>query len=175
MKDRLRRHLRNTHTAKTSIYTPTLRQAHECTRIHTCTECAHPHLPRRAAHTFSDILGPMHSPTHSGTSTTFHVLRMSHSFPSTSCHLHIDPHMLKSTGSHTHMHTHLLASHIWGKKKATGTKMHVCYLHRWHTTHTSACTHMYIHTYVNLCPYSDILSQIFFKIKDPDFENVVCP
>lgn len=43
VRDRLRQHLRNTHTAKTSIYTPTHRQAHECTCTHTHV---HAHMHR---------------------------------------------------------------------------------------------------------------------------------
>ena len=115
---------------KTSIYTPTHRQAH--THAHRCTGYAHPHLPHTAAHASSDILVPH---THLRTqvpSATFHVLRMSHSCPSTSCHLHTDPRMFTSAGSHTHTrrHTRLPTSHIWGRKEATVTNMHACRLHR---------------------------------------------
>lgn len=149
------------------------------TQTHTRTHAPSVPTPTchtRAAHTSSDLVSPTHSPTHSGASTPFRILRTSHSFPSTSCHLHTDPHVLKSRGSHTHIYAHLLASHIWEKKKkATGANMHVCYLHRRHATRMPACTRMYTHMHVNPCPDSGILSPIFSRLEDPDFENVVCP
>ena len=91
-----------------------------CTRIHTRTHTLNvpAHTCRtRAAHTSSDILGPTHSPTHSGASATFHILRMSHSFPSTSCHLHTDPHMFKFIGSRTHIYRHTFSQAIFGGKR----------------------------------------------------------
>lgn len=151
-------------------------QASACACTRTCMHqaCPPPLPPTGFTHLPPQTFSFPH--THLRTqvpSVTLHILRMSRNFPSTSCQTHANPHMLISTGfAHTYACTPYLGSHIWGKKEATGTNMHACHLHRRQAPHTPACTPMYIHTCVNLCPYSGIRTQVFSRLKNTDFENV---
>lgn len=153
VRDRLRQHLRNTHTPvrihpDTSIHTPTRRRAHVCAHAHVCTKHAHPHLlPTGFTHllTFSPphthlrTQVPPRHPSHSKTVPQFSLHKLSP--PRRPTHVHV--HRL----THTRMHVHLLTSHIWGKRKTQDpTCMHATSTEGRHPirllAHTCTFTHM---------------------------------
>lgn len=100
---------------------------------HTC----HP----QDAHTFSDILIPTHSPTHSGACShsprpkkvlpcPLHKLSLPHG----PTHEHVPRRM------HTHVHATVSHAVFEGKEETTGTNMHACHRYRQQAPPTPVCT-----------------------------------
>ena len=74
--------------------------------------------------------------------------------------------------AHTHMQAHLLTKPQFGGKESHGHQhARVPPPHKAHN-HTPACTPMYTHMHISLCPYSDIHSPVFSRLKDTGFGNV---